>query len=395
MSRFADVWFCVGSFIQPSKQIEAPPIDNDLGVPLLIAPLGFRHNSLFFGFQFELDQLHQKLTKEKQKASGTTAVVLWGPAGCGKTHLAREYVFRYREDYPNGIFWVDCKSEEAIHKSFWDIAQATVLLGAADHADEDPNWDDASKFLETVRSWFQSKENWLIVFDGVSLDTEEDIRGFMRFIPDHQQTNIIYTSVDRTLGKRQRLLYPTAIKVAPMSVEDARLLLYSGLGIEEPTKAQELKATELVKHYECLPLAIHAMGHVLDQKGKSLEKYHIGSSDTSARLAEPYIEIMDLLFANSHPEAVALINIISFFGHNIPVAMLSLGRDALVSHPSRTSHVYSRKGSRGHTPAFTACILRYTITDFLYASSVTSTWRFAQSIVRAAHGRTSTTPSLP
>ena len=372
MSRFADAWSCVGSSIQPSKQIEAPPIDNDLGVPLLIAPLGFRHNSLFFGFQFELDQLHQKLTQEKQKASGTIAVVLWGPAGCGKTHLAREYVFRYREDYPNGIFWVDCKSEEAIHKSFWDIAQATVLLGAANHDDENPNWDDTSNFLETVRQWFQSREHWLVVFDGVSFDTEEDIRGFMKFIPDHQQTNIIYTSVDRTLGKRQRLLYPTAIKVAPLSVEDARLLLYKGLGIDNPTPAQELKATELVKHYECLPLAIHAMGHVLDQKGKSLEKYHIGSSDTSERLAEPYVEIMDLLFANSHPEAVALINIISFFGHNIPVAMLSLGRDALVSSPQSLKPNGLPKVTRKAVPQLSMHIFRVTplLTFFIHLAGL-------------------------
>lgn len=114
----------------------------------------------------------------------------------------------------------------------------------------------------------------------------------MKFLPDHKENSVIFTSVDRTLAKRQRLLYPSAVKVSPLSVDDARHLLYNGLDIKLPTSAQENKATELVKYYECLPLAIHATGHMLSAKGKALEKYHIGSHSTSKRLAEPYTEIV-------------------------------------------------------------------------------------------------------
>src|SRR5438046_1787262 len=114
-SEFADDWHYVGSSVSSLKQVEAPQIDK-LGVPLLIAPLGFRQNSLFYGFQFELDQLHQRLSSQKKRSIGSSAVVLWGPPGSGKTHLAREYVWRHRADFPGGIFWVDCKSEESMCK---------------------------------------------------------------------------------------------------------------------------------------------------------------------------------------------------------------------------------------------------------------------------------------
>lgn len=260
---------------------------------------------------------------------GSCAVVLWGPPGSGKTHLAREYVWRHQDDFPSGIFWVDCKSEESVYKSFWEIAQAAALLGAVGASERDRDWDGAKTFLEAVRRWFVSREGWLIVFDGVTFDSEDEILSFMKFIPDRQGNSIIFTSVDRTLVKRQRLLYPTGVKVSPLSVDDARRLLYKGLDIKTPTAAQEAKATELVKYYECLPLAIHAMGHVLTTKGKALEKYHVGSYPTSKRLAEPYAEIMEDLLENFHHEAISLINLLSFFGHSVPVAMLQLGRRAL------------------------------------------------------------------
>jgi hypothetical protein len=284
---------------------------------------------LFYGFQIELDQIHQRLSNPKKRAIGSCAVVLWGPPGSGKTHLAREYLWRHRDNFPSGIFWIDCRSEESIYKSFWEVAQAAALLGAADVSERGRNWNGATNFVEAVRKWFESKEGWLIVFDGVTFDAEDEILAFMKFIPDSKGNSIIFTSVDRTLAKRQRLLYPTAVKVSPLSVDDARRLLYKGLDIKNPTAAQEAKATELVKYYECLPLAIHAAGHVLTAKGKALEKFHVRSYPTSKRLAEPYAEIMQDLRENFHHEAISLINLLGFFGHSVPVAMLQLGRRAL------------------------------------------------------------------
>jgi len=292
---------------------------------LLVAPVGFRRNSMFYGFQLELDQLEQKLANQKRRVIGTCAVLLWGPPGSGKSQIAREYLWRHRDSYPAGCFWVDCKSYESRSKSFWEIAQAVAILGI-DHP-RDSSWDESSKFVDSVRKWFESQEGWLLVFDGVTTDNDDDIQAFVSFIPDRSGNNIIYTSVDRTLAKRQRLLNPAGIKVFPLSQYDACGILYKNLGIKEPTPAQAKKATQLVKHYECLPLAIHAASHMLIARGTSLEKYSPGVSDH--RLADPFLDIMSALRDHMHPEAVNLVTILGFFAHSIPVALLRFGIPAL------------------------------------------------------------------
>ena len=292
---------------------------------LVVAPVGFRPNSIFLGFQLEMDQLAQKLSNQKKRALGTCAVVIWGPPGCGKSQISREYLWRHRTEYPAGCFWVDCKTKESRSKSFWEIAQAVAVYG--DQPPRDPSWDESSKFVDAVRKWFESREGWLLVFDGVTTDNDDEIEALVPFIPDRTGNNIIYTSVDRTLAKRQRLLNPAGVKVFPLSQHDACTLLYKNLDIKAPNEAEVKKANQLVKHYECLPLAIHAAAHALIARGTSLAKFSPGTSDH--RLAEPYLEILSALRDHSHPEAVRLVTLLSFYDHVIPVALIRFGLPAL------------------------------------------------------------------
>lgn len=292
---------------------------------LLVAPVGFRPNSIFYGFQLEMDQLVQKLGNQKRRALGSCAVLLYGPPGCGKSQIAREYLWQHRSNYPAGCFWIDCKTKESRSKSFWEIAQAVAILGI--DQPRDPAWDESSKFVDAVRKWFEAREGWLIVLDGVTTDDDDDIQALVPFIPDKSGNDIIYTSVDRTLAKRQRLLNPAGIKVAPLSQHDACALLYKNLGVKEPTALQARKASQLVKHYECLPLAINAAAHALIARGVSLEKFSPGTSDY--RLAEPFLEILSALRDHQHPEAVNLVTLLSFFAHIVPVALIRFGHSAL------------------------------------------------------------------
>ncbi|GAB1211701.1 hypothetical protein ATERTT37_000825 [Aspergillus terreus] len=292
------------------------------------APPGFHPNATFYGMEKELDILHTRLYRARKRPNHLTAVLISGVRGSGKSHLARQYVWTYRDCYPGGIYWIDAKSPESTFKCFWDIAQAISQI-ADDHEFYLPDSSRSHGFVEIVRNWFQTHDGWLMVFDGISFACDDDLNNFRQFLPFKEKCSIIYTSVDRTLSKKQRLYEPYCLKMPPLEVNDACRLLFKDMRIKNPTKQQIRKATELVKHYGCLPLAVHAMGHHLNNIAKPLEKYHIDSHLTDKKLAEPFLSIMHDLYRQEYFEALNLINLLSFFGHDIPVGLISFGRASL------------------------------------------------------------------
>lgn len=314
---------------------------------ILVAPLGFRPNSIFVGFTIERALLEHKLASPRRAEIGSCSVLLWGPPGSGKSHLAREYVWRNRVAYPGGIFWIDCKTTESITKCFWNISQG---LGRGDFE------TDELLFVDSVRKDLESRGDWLMVFDGLAFASEDDIQGFMRYLPDSKGGKIIYTSVDKTLANRQRLFDPTGIKIYPLSPDDACQLLFKSLHLRGRLSARKVeKARQLVKHYAFLPLGIHAAAHMLLTRDRSLEKWSPGPSDQ--RLASPFLDIVSALREAGHSEAVTLLRLMSFLNHEVPVALLQFGRPALLGARLEIRSADRQRGSSKHELDNTIAIL--------------------------------------
>lgn len=306
---------------------------------LLVAPLGFRPNTHFVGFDIEMARLVAKLADERRSRIGVRLALLYGPPGCGKSHLAREYLWRNSEEYTNGIFWIDCKTPESRTKGFWNVAQA---LGCA----EQPPGSRRDVFVDAVRKHLAQRDKWLMVFDGISFDNEDQLADFVRYIPDGKGSSIIYTTVDRTLSNRQRLLDPPGIKVYPLSVDQACSLLFKSLHTKEgriPTPQQLKKARQLVKYYDCLPLGIHAAAHMLLARGRPLEKYSPGPSDN--RLAAPFLDILASLQRAQLQEAVNLLRVVCFLNHEVPVGLLQFGHASLVESGVEIRSIDTNGGS--------------------------------------------------
>lgn len=293
-----------------------------------IVPPGFHPNATFYGMEKELRQMHDRLFRAKKRAERLTAVLIHGVPGSGKTHLARQYIWAQRDCYPGGIFWVDAKSRQTTYKCYWEIAQAASLAPDGQQF-EASNSNIPQKFVEEVRNWLQTREEWLMVFDGVTFDQDEDLNHFKQILPFRKRSSIIYTSVDRTLARKQRLYEPYCLTISPLRGEDACKLLFKDIGIKTPSRRQLHKATAMVKHYECLPLAIHAISHRLSATGKPIESYQINSHLTDEKLAEPFLSIMHDLYRMEHFAALNLINLLAFLGHQVPVGLINLGRAAL------------------------------------------------------------------
>ncbi|KAL2838880.1 hypothetical protein BJX68DRAFT_279705 [Aspergillus pseudodeflectus] len=324
--------------------------------PLWVVPSGFHRNATFFGMTKQLETLHTRLFKAKKRVEHLTAVLIAGVPGSGKSHLARQYVWTHRDDYPGGIFWVDAKSRQSTYKCFWDIAQAATLTDGEEF--QNPDTKSSSKYVDAVRQWLQSRQEWLLVFDGVSFNHDDDINHFKQFLPFRERCSIIYTSVDKTLRKKQRLYEPYCLQVLPLEIEDACKLLFKDLGIKRPTKEQVRKATEVVTHYECLPLAIHAISHRLSATDKPIEKYHINSHLIDEKLAEPFLSIMYDLYWGEHFPALNLINLLSFLGHQVPVGLITLGKSFLEAWDIEV-FTSSRHGERGDLDTTLGILIRY------------------------------------
>lgn len=279
--------------------------------------------------QRELDVLHTRLYRAKDRRDRIMAVLISGVPGSGKTHLARQYVFTHRECFPGGIFWIDAKSRESAYKCFWEIAQRANLIGR--HEAQDPEYQESRTYVTDVRDWLETRDQWLLVFDGITFDHDDDINDFRPFLPWNKRCSIIYTSIDTTLRRKSRLFEPYCILISRLSVQDACKLLFKDLGIKRPTQEQAQRATEIVEYYECLPLALHAIGHRLNATSKPIEKHKVKHHPTDKKLAEPFLSIMNDLFRLKQYQALNLINLLSFFGHHIPVGLLQFGKHAMSS----------------------------------------------------------------
>lgn len=277
----------------------------------------------------ELQELDRHLF-DKRRRDGTACVLIHGQPGVGKSHLVRQYVYRHRKKYTGGIFWIQAKLREEILMAFWAIYQGIVVRESVEArrlawTRDEISWD------ETVKSWFESRHEWLIVFDGIVVDKDEDATALQGFIPDSENSSIIYISYAKNIESKQRLLRPYPIKVSALKVDDARKLLFKELHIKKPTEAEIKKATELAHQIGGLPLAINAISHRLADTNEPLTKFNIKSYSADPKMGGTYNKILNDLRERGYIEAWNLIHILGFFAQHIPMEMVNLGLKALRS----------------------------------------------------------------
>jgi hypothetical protein len=286
-----------------------------------IVPPGFRANTFFVGMEREYQELDQRLF-DKRRKDGTACVLLHGQPGGGKSHLARQYVNKNRKKFAGGIFWIMAKSKEERDHAFWNICQKVVVRDSPDMC------NDKRTFVDMVKAWFESRHGWLMVFDGITLDRDDDATDLQRFIPDSRDSSLIYISRAKNLESKQRLLRPFAIRVASLKEDDARKLLFKELHIDQPKDAEVKKATELVKKVGGLPLAIDAIAHRISDTHEPLAKFRI-EYFADPKIGGTYNKILNDLQKLRQVEAWNLIHVLCFFGQHIPVELVHLGLKSL------------------------------------------------------------------
>ncbi|TPX13511.1 uncharacterized protein E0L32_005982 [Thyridium curvatum] len=138
---------------------------------IVVNGVPFHRNYRFQGRDNVLDDLHKNLrprnTARTPPSLGQTSCVIHGIGGVGKTQVALEYTYRFREDYAY-IFWVRAENSVELLTYFARFARALTPASAV---------QDQVTNVKLVKDWLVQNGNWLLVFDNAD-DPDVDLSLF-------------------------------------------------------------------------------------------------------------------------------------------------------------------------------------------------------------------------
>ncbi|CAJ2509255.1 Uu.00g142810.m01.CDS01 [Anthostomella pinea] len=329
----------------PSQQSKS---DHDSSrEPIFVKPTVFRPNTHFKGRERELKTLHKMLMDRQRRSVGTSSVLIQSMPGGGKSHLARQYVFKHKYDYPGGIFWIRAKSIQELEYGYWDIAK-TAGLGDNTNRPEQNGFNDSRAMIKAVQAWLSGTDDWLLVLDGIHFDLPD----LQHYIPFAKHTSIIYTSTERTPGEDYQFDNPQVIALDSLSKREAQELLFEEMGKKQPWTQDDLRrAEELVELMDRLPLMIHVSALHLKATREPLAKY-MRSYRSRPKVGNlpAYRAVREQLEHRGAVAALNLMSILAFFGTHIPVEMIVLGAKALDKRtPVKSTDPETRRTSLNST----------------------------------------------
>jgi tetratricopeptide (TPR) repeat protein len=220
----------------------------------------YPHNPFFLGRESELAQVRHHL-QAGQAMALVQPQAISGLGGIGKTQLALEYAYRYRQDY-QVVLWARAESIDALVSSY--IAIATLLQLPEREAKEQ------DIIVQAVKIWLQTHRDWLLI-----LDNADELTLLPDFLPPILGGHLLLTTRAAATG---RLAHRLEIEVLPP--EQGALFLLRRAKFIPPdadlscASPQERKlAVQISEQLGGLPLALDQAGAYLEETGVDLAGY--------------------------------------------------------------------------------------------------------------------------
>ncbi|KAL8692573.1 MAG: hypothetical protein Q9224_003928 [Gallowayella concinna] len=205
-------------------------------------------------------------------------VAISGIGGIGKSQIAIEYCYRYKDGIPSAhVLWVYGGTIARFYQAYKRIAQLLEI----------PGWDDPeASILELVSSWLSSTTDpYLLVIDnadniehwwpgkyksGGSLD--DPSKDLSQFLPNTSANShvLITTRDSRVASRLARKGKPIAVQ--PMTNEESTSLFLSKLG-DEHDDFDEIEVHGLLEELDYLPLAISQAAAFIEENRVSIADY--------------------------------------------------------------------------------------------------------------------------
>ncbi len=238
--------------------------------------------------------------RSRLSANSTTALhqAVQGLGGVGKTQLALEYCYLYKEEY-DYVMWVLAEDELSLAAEYSALSRRLSLSSE----------DSQSDHVQLLKDWLETHSRWLLV-----LDNAQGPDQLRNFLPSGNNGHIIITSRNPSWGSIAQ-----NIEVGPMTPEESVKFL-----LDRSDQQDEAAASELAADLGYLPLALDQAGAYIYDCGGSIEQYirlfneernkHrllSEPADYRATVATTW-EVSLLRLQEQCPDAVVLIRLLSF-----------------------------------------------------------------------------------
>lgn len=203
-------------------------------------------NRNFTGRKSQLDKLRKTLISGKP---ATLIQTLHGLGGVGKTQIAIEYTYRYRDDY-DLVWWLNCEETVKLTHDYIKLIERLNLPARV--------VDDPKVKIEAVKRWLETTNRWLLIFDNVSEPIDIQV-----FLPSVNIGHILITSRNPSW---RGISTPFNVDTMPRKESIQFLIKRTG----QKNKAGAAKVAEALGD---LPLALEQAGALIERSGMSYEEY--------------------------------------------------------------------------------------------------------------------------
>jgi tetratricopeptide (TPR) repeat protein/transcriptional regulator with XRE-family HTH domain len=217
-----------------------------------------RRNPFFTGREEILDYLYTVFRSDN--AAGATLAIS-GLGGIGKTQIAIEYAYSYRDHY-QATFWINASAREALSADFVLLA---VLLNLPEQYEQ-----DRDIVMRAVKRWLASHHHWLLILDNV-----DNLEMIVDFLPIQSTGDVLITTRLQALGTLAQ-----SIEIEKMDQNEGVLfllrrtrLLTPGASLERANQEHYAQAVEIVTALEGLPLALDQAGAYIEETRCGLSQY--------------------------------------------------------------------------------------------------------------------------